>query len=75
MTSTLSRHMKPQHLKATQAFGRALVMADFAGWYATSALFAVYLRPSELAALAIAALASLDDDAYAETIAYMEGGE
>lgn len=73
MSSTLSRHMKPQHLKATKAFGYAVTLGDFAGWSAASALFAVHLRPREIASLSIAALGALDDDAYAAVLAFMEG--
>lgn len=73
MTSTLTRHMKPPHLKATRAFGYAVTLGDFAGWSAASALFAVHLRPSEIAAPAIAALDALDNDAFGKVLDFVEG--
>ena len=73
MSSTLARHMKPQHLKATRAFGYAVILGDHAGWFAASTLFSVHLKPSEIAGLAVAALDALDEDALNLVLDFVEG--
>lgn len=75
MKTSFSRHMKPPHIKASKAVGYALTIADYSGWFAVSALFAVHLKPSEIAALSIAALSVLDDDSLAAVFDYMDGSQ
>lgn len=75
MSSTLSRHMKPEHFKATRAFGYALTLAEFEGWAAVSAVWGVRLSQSELAAIAVAALSELDEPAHDAFFSYWERDE
>lgn len=69
---TISKNLG-RKMSAVRAIGYALTTADYAGWSAASALFAVYLRPSEIASLAIAALGALDEDVYREVVKFVEG--
>jgi hypothetical protein len=73
--STLSRHIKPGHLRATRMLGYGLTLADYAGWAATSAVWCVHLRPSEIAAIAIASMGALDDDVFQVVMDYLETGK
>jgi len=73
--STLSRHMKPPHKRAARMLGYGLTLADYAGWAATSAVWCAYLRPSEIAAIAIASMGALDDDVFQVVLRYLEGEE
>ena len=60
--STFSKLMKRPHLGATRMLGYALTMHDYETWEAASAVWQARLTPEECAALAWAALRSLDRD-------------
>ena len=51
--------------------GYALTIADYGGWFAASALFAVHLKPSEIAGLAVASLSALDDEGMSAVFDYL----
>ena len=75
MPHTLTRNMAKRHLRATRAVGFAFVLADRAGWYAASTLFAIHLRPPEIVSLAVAALSALDDDIAEQVIDFAKAHE
>ncbi|WP_397542054.1 hypothetical protein [Roseovarius salis] len=62
MSASFSKLMKRAHLGATRMIGYALTMNDFETWEAASAVWQARLTPEECAALAWAALRSLDLD-------------
>lgn len=59
---SLSTLMQRRHLKAVRMLGYALVLDDFDGWDSASSVWAVRLSAEERAALAFAALRTLDPD-------------
>ena len=73
--STLSRYIKPGHLRATRMLGFALTLGDHAAWAATSTVFQFHLRPSELASIAIASISALDDDVFQVVMDHLEAAE
>ena len=72
--STFSKLMKRPHLGATRMLGYALTMHDFDTWEAASAVWQARLTTEECAALAWAALRSLDRDNAVEVVETVLGG-
>lgn len=73
-STSFSKLIKRPHLGATRMLGYALTMHDFETWEAASAVWQARLTPEECAALAWAALRSLDrDHALAVTEAVLDG--
>lgn len=60
--SAISKYASKAHKKAAKLLGYALVLGDFDGWEAASAIWQARLSAAERAALAWAALRSLDED-------------
>ncbi|MDF0599921.1 hypothetical protein P1J78_04170 [Psychromarinibacter sp. C21-152] len=58
----MSRFAKPAHKRASQLLGYTLTLGDFDAWIGFAFLIRIILSPAERAALAYAALRSLDDD-------------
>ncbi len=58
----MSKFGKPAHKRAARMLGYALTLNNEATWWKLSALYLATLTPKERAALAWAALWSLDDD-------------
>lgn len=74
MSTSFSKLIKRPHLGATRMLGYALTMHDYETWEAASAVWQARLTPEECAALAWAALRSLDrDHALAVTEAVLDG--
>jgi len=61
-STSFSKLIKRPHLGATRMLGYALTMHDYETWEAASAVWQARLTPEECAALAWAALRSLDRD-------------
>ncbi|QOL82658.1 hypothetical protein [Pseudooceanicola spongiae] len=62
MTNYFSKLIARRHLGATRVLGYALTLSDEVAWEGASAVWQARLEPEECAALAWAALRSLDHD-------------
>lgn len=60
--SVFSQHAKVTHKRASRMLGYALTLDDSAGWGAAAAVWVLSLTTGERAALAMAALASLEPE-------------
>ncbi|WP_397544218.1 hypothetical protein [Roseovarius salis] len=67
--NAISLYAKTAHKKAAKLLGYALILDDFDSWEAASAIWQARLTDTERAALAWAALRSLDED-HAREVAY-----
>ncbi len=67
--SFLSRHIKSSYKRVARAIGYALITGEFEGWLRFSVIVTARLTSSERAALAWAALTSLDTPEQAEIVA------
>lgn len=74
MSTSFSKLMKRPHLGATRMLGYALTSHDYETWEAASAVWQARLSPEERAALAWAALRSLDRDHALDVIETVLGG-
>lgn len=57
----MSRFARPAHKRIARVIGYALTLRSAEGWWKASAVMSVSLKPEERAALAYAALTSLDE--------------
>lgn len=62
MTAILRKHMTGDHKRTAKSVGYALTLGDADGWHGLSQVLTARLTPAERAALAYAALQSLNDD-------------
>ena len=67
--NAISLYAKTAHKKAARLLGYALILGDFDSWEAASAIWQARLTDTERAALAWAAMRSLDED-HAREVAY-----
>ena len=69
MSASFSKLIKRPHLGSTRMLGYALTLQDYDAWEGASAVWQARLTETERAALAWAALRSLDED-HAREVAY-----